>query len=134
MRIFIYLIKLMDNRYRGIDTEIIIDTYMHGLLSTPVFPNCAETAGSNATQGQWAPPAPRSWLLSTPTIEPKFFGEMVDGRTEARKFKMGLEHVVVPESESAQKAKEWMPIKGTQEAAWQISQWPQLEPCEQQNQ
>lgn len=49
--------------------------------------------------------------------KPKFFGEMVDGRTEARKFKMGLEHVVVPESESAQKAKEWMPIKGTQEAA-----------------
>lgn len=56
-------------------------------------------------------------MLSTPTIEPKFFGEMFDGRTEARKFKMGLEHVVVPESESAQKAKEWMPVKGTQEAA-----------------
>lgn len=49
------------------------------------------------------------------TKESNFFGEMTDSRAETRKFKISLEHFLVPESmEVLKKTKEQRHIKGIQ--------------------
>ena len=59
----------------------------------------AERAESNGTQEHWALSAQiLSSKSDSPAKETKFFGEMTDYRTEARKFRLCLEHIVVPEN------------------------------------
>lgn len=42
------------------------------------------------------------------------------------KYKMSINHILVPEDKEVLK-KEWDYVKRTQEATWNISQWPNLE-------
>lgn len=52
---------------------------------------------------------------------------------EQGKYKMTLEHLVVPESKEALEKKWWAHVKATQEPIWKSSQCLEQEQYEQQN-